>query len=517
MINNPKPSMGSTAHLVELFHRTALRAVRRFGLWSLFFLCLPATFAQVSRIPHVTSATGGFGTELILTNLGDQAQNYRLTAYATDGALIDHVEGLIGGGVTVFETASTFFGSDQVSHIEFTPSDTLEVGASYSRIEGSFGRAHVQATGEASTGWRFFPGNLDVTWDGLAVINTGDSAADVVLTQFNANGAALRSETIIPSLAPNAKGLFVVPNTYPNLDEAFFEVSSAQRLAFVALRGNHESTFLWENSALPVTPSDTTVSACNPESSLRKGVFLLGHSLVGFEMPWMLDGMALADGQQHTQEYAFINGAPLKWTWTHAADAQGANFEVELPSGNYDTLVLTEGLPITNHITDSVQYAPLFYGKILEGNADAQLYVYQTWPEIIVDDWYGELNQWRMYWEQIADAVETAHPGKTVYIVPAGPALAELRRRIEAGQVPGISEIRGTIFFDDIHMTRLGNYFIAMVHYATLYKRCPSQMKREFDGPYGEPDWLTVPEDLRAVFEDIAWQIVSGDARSGVR
>lgn len=476
-------------------------------------------FAQNGRIVHVTSATGGFETQLNLANLSETAQQLTLNAYHADGSFLTSVTRDLSAGATVFQDSETLFGSNQVGHVTFDVNASVSVTAVYRlRNLASATPAQVPATSAVSRAWRFYPGNPEQAWDGFAVVNTGGSATDILLRQFDGSGALLAEITAVAGLGANAKGVYLIGDPFVVRADSWYEISADQSLAVTALRGNWQSTLLWQNAAEAVAARTLAPSLCNPGGTQQLGAFFIGHSLVGWDFPFLLDEMARDLGHQHTQNLSFIIGAPLKWIWDRGDEAHGANFTLELPTGNYDHLVITEALPITNHITDAVIYAPLYYGLLLQGNPDAALYIYQTWPELIVDDWFGQIVDERVYWEQIADAAGAAHPNAaTPLIVPAGPALAELRRRIEAGQVPGITDVRGSIFVDDIHMTRLGNYFIAMVQYATLYKRCPSEMKTDFLGPFGEPDWLIVDPAVRAVFEDIAWSIVSADARSGVR
>ncbi|CAM2009454.1 hypothetical protein [Acanthopleuribacter pedis] len=476
-------------------------------------------WAQVGRIAHVTSASGGFQTDLNLANLGNASLQVALTAYDVNGNFVTTVTPSLAAGATLFQDSQSLFGSDQVGYVTYTPQADLSISAVYRLAADSNATpAHVPADQTTSTGWRIYPGNPSQAWDGFAVVNTGSATTDVRVRQFDAAGSMLTETTAVSGLAANAKGLYVIGDAFTPRADSWFEISADQPLAMTALRGNFSATLLWQNAAEAVTPRTVNPTACNPENSVQLGAFFIGHSLVGWDFPFILEEMAKDAGHQHTQNLSFIIGAPLKWIWDRGDEAHGSNFNVELPSGNYDHLVITEALPITNHISDAVIYAPLYYGRVLEGNPNATLYIYQTWPDLFVNDWVGQIESERVYWEQIADAAGAAHPNAaTPLIVPAGPALVELRRRIEAGLVPGITEIRGTIFIDDIHMTLLGNYFIAMVQYATLYKRCPSTMKTDFSGPFGEPDWLVVDPAVRAVFEEVAWQVVSSDPRSGVR
>jgi hypothetical protein len=105
-------------------------------------------------------------------------------------------------------------------------------------------------------------------------------------------------------------------------------------------------------------------------------------------------------------------------------------------------------------------------------------------------------------------------PNRTVRIVPAGAAIVELKRRIEAKQVPGISSIRD-IYHDDIHLTPKGMYLVALVHFATLYGKNPMGMSAHMKDEWGNTTVSLSPATAK-VFQDIAWKAVIGYKRSGV-
>ena len=61
-----------------------------------------------------------------------------------------------------------------------------------------------------------------------------------------------------------------------------------------------------------------------------------------------------------------------------------------------------------------------------------------------------------------------------------------------------------------------GNYFVALVHYATIFRRSPvgltTAVPREYQGRYD-----TAPSaEAARVMQEVAWQVVRTDPRSGV-
>jgi hypothetical protein len=57
-------------------------------------------------------------------------------------------------------------------------------------------------------------------------------------------------------------------------------------------------------------------------------------------------------------------------------------------------------------------------------------------------------------------------------IIPGNIALGKLYDEYKAGRIPWINSFEA-FFSDDVHLNNLGNYYIALVHYATVYKTSP--------------------------------------------
>lgn len=108
-------------------------------------------------------------------------------------------------------------------------------------------------------------------------------------------------------------------------------------------------------------------------------------------------------------------------------------------------------------------------------------------------------------YETIADTMAQKHsarfPDRKVMIVPAGAAVVELKRRIEAQQVPGIGSIR-EIYADNIHLTPKGMYLEALVHFTTLYGKNPLGMSARMKDPWGNM-LVEIPPATAAVFQEI--------------
>lgn len=245
-------------------------------------------------------------------------------------------------------------------------------------------------------------------------------------------------------------------------------------------------------------------------------VFFVGHSLVNFHMPAMLEDIAASMGVTHHYGAQIGVGAPLHWVWDHPEDTNGDRAQVELPSGDYDVLVLTELIPIREHVmySDTDEYVRRFYELAMSGNPETQVYFYETWYDVEDPAWSENIAADREVWEQVIDDVNALVSGPDILLVPGGTAMARLVERIEAGDVPGL-ESRFDLYVDPIHLTDIGNYFIALVQFATIYRRSPVGATATTTNEFGQPFEAPLPEAAR-VMQEVAWEVVSADPRAGV-
>ncbi len=251
-------------------------------------------------------------------------------------------------------------------------------------------------------------------------------------------------------------------------------------------------------------------------------VFMVGHSLVNFDMPTMLAALAADAGKIHQRGEQIGIGAPLQWIWNKPHTSQGLNAQVELPTGNWNVLVLTEAIPLDNHLqwSDTYVYAGNFHQLALNGNPATRSFIYETWhcissgtPKGCEWDnndhlpWRQRLDLDLPKWQGIADHLNANHNGPTVQLVPAGQALALLHDRILDGAVPGMSHVF-QLFTDDIHLSHSGNYFVALAMFASIYRTSPVGLTNQISNQWGQP--YTLPSAATAaVMQAIAWEAVS--------
>lgn len=243
-------------------------------------------------------------------------------------------------------------------------------------------------------------------------------------------------------------------------------------------------------SASSIRVQLTGASVARPQKPLN--VFHLGHSLVNRDMPAMLAQLA-PSGHAYDSQLGW--GTTLQAHW---GDAPINGFEAEnahpryrpaleaVRSGDYDAIVLTEMVEIRASIRfyDSPVYLARWATEALKARPDVRLYLYETWHTL--DDPEGWLERIDLdhdrYWlsRVLGPALSRLPQGTPIFLIPAGPVLAAFVRAVEAKGGVGNVRDRTDLFsraedgtLDVIHLNDLGNYLVALVHYAALYHQSP--------------------------------------------
>ena len=265
-------------------------------------------------------------------------------------------------------------------------------------------------------------------------------------------------------------------------------------------------------------------------------VFHLGHSLVGRNMPAMLEQLA-PSGHDHASQLGW--GTTLKAHWEPDVEING--FEVEndhpryrdahdaLSEGTFDAFVMTEMVEIRAAIRyyDSAEYLHRWATHAREGNPRMRLYLYETWHNIDDEEgWFTRLDRdLERYWEgeilRGALAREALDP--PIHLIPAGQVLARFTREIEArGGVDGLREPADLFARDDdgsqdtIHVNDLGTYLVALTHYAVLYHRSTIGLPRALRRADGRPASAPGPQAAQ-LMQEVVDEVVTGLPLTGVR
>lgn len=255
---------------------------------------------------------------------------------------------------------------------------------------------------------------------------------------------------------------------------------------------------------------------------MPKDILFIGHSLVGTTMPQMLDSLTGRTASSTRVDYQVINGAPLAWNWANGASAEGVNARAVLPSGRYGVVVITEAVPLAQHLqwSDTTGNAKRYYDLAVAANPQVRFYIYETWHSLgssaaDLARWRSGLASDRAKWAGIVAHINASRGAgqPEAFLVPAGAAMAALHDAIVAGQLAGFTSIR-QFFADDIHLNDLGNYYLTMVQYATLVQQSPVGLSGQTTNTWAA--YPTVPAGLAAALQSIAWSAVSAEPSAGL-
>lgn len=269
-----------------------------------------------------------------------------------------------------------------------------------------------------------------------------------------------------------------------------------------------------------------------PQRPLR--VYHLGHSLVGRDIPAMLAQLA-GTGHQYDSQLGW--GTSLREHWDPKLPINGFETENAHPhfrpadeaigSGEYDAVILTEMVDLRDAIRyhKSSKYLSKWASLARASSADAQVFLYETWPRLDdPDGWLPRVNaDLSTLWEQkvLLPDIRTA-PTRPIHIIPAGQVMARLVEHIDAkGGVPGLAR-REDLFartdtgeVDPIHLSDLGNYLVALTHYAVLYQRSPVGLPHALDRADGTPANSPTVATARLMQETV-WATVTAYPKTGI-
>nr|WP_205518708.1 hypothetical protein [Pseudotabrizicola algicola] len=242
-------------------------------------------------------------------------------------------------------------------------------------------------------------------------------------------------------------------------------------------------------------------------------VLFVGHSLVGPDLPPLVEGGLRLMERPATVSAQIINGAPLRFNLRNSASAEGVDARAELAKGETEVLILTEAIPLAEHLrwNDTPGAIAAFAELARAGNPDVRVFVYETWHSRAGALVEGDPNSALPWRERLAaDLPEwegaLRASGADVSLIPAGQAMARLADAVEAGAVPGVASMEA-FFSDDIHLSDKGKYFVALVHLAAITGQSPEGLPAQMTRTWKSRD-AVIADDLAAALQRIAWEAV---------
>ena len=252
-------------------------------------------------------------------------------------------------------------------------------------------------------------------------------------------------------------------------------------------------------SAGPSADLATKQTAATPGTPLpiqSAKIAEVGHSLVNEAVPRYLVGLAKEMGKQISMSVQLIPGAPLEWQWKRHADvANGVpgnphftNLRVGLKSASppFDVLVLAERVDISASIKwhDSEGYSKLWRDLVVQANPTARMFMYTTWAGYANDQYWPGIPTraaWRsrtqtdgeLFEKLVRDTNALIPSGPKFMVIPGHRAMMALYDAVQSGVIDWAPAGINHFFLDYIHLNDIGNYYIALVHYATIYRSSP--------------------------------------------
>ena len=250
----------------------------------------------------------------------------------------------------------------------------------------------------------------------------------------------------------------------------------------------------------------------------------IGHSLIGPDIPEIVENFSELRKPAAEVDIHIINGAPIKYNWENSHKAEGMDARAALAQNSYDAVILTEAIPLRNHLqwSGTSEFARKFHQLALSKNPSARFFIYETWHSldsgtgktIQWDDldhipWRNRLDMDLPLWQGIVDDLNAAKPRSAprVQLIPVGQAFARLYDEIAAGNVPKVRSIEA-FFGDKIHTSDLGDYFVSLIHYATVYGGDPRTVPNVVMASWNRP--VRVKPETAKALKRIAYETVRG-------
>lgn len=279
---------------------------------------------------------------------------------------------------------------------------------------------------------------------------------------------------------------------------------------------------------LRVSNADATVSEAPlvepiAPRPLDLRVILSGHSLTDAMREALPRLVQAAGGPPERIALSTIPGAPMDWRWAHRTYAPDARTHI----AEFDVMVQTERVSLSGtrrwHNTDEEALRWARHGwEHGAGGEGAEVLLYATWVSLDTGPgsdpngdedghlpWRTRLDREFAAWEEIMAHVNTHRPedAPQMRMIPATLVMASVYDAIDAGSAPeGLNDIR-QLFMDDIHLSPLGAWLVALTHYAVIYARDP----RGLPGPQG------ASPDLVDWAQALVWEVVTDYPGTGVQ
>jgi hypothetical protein len=261
-------------------------------------------------------------------------------------------------------------------------------------------------------------------------------------------------------------------------------------------------------AALTMSTVLSSAAAQVPDKAPER-LFISGHSLLDQPLPSDLAEIAKSLGAPLQWNRQYLLGSSIRsrsagdnpaapWSGYRQGDnREGATLDIlqelrqpkTVSGGLYDGLLIAEqhGLLGTLVWNDTVRHLRHYHDRFIAANAPGRTWFYEAWLSVSDKDdpraWIAYERaaspRWQCIAARINHSLQAEGRSDRIEPLPAARALAGLvEQAISTPGLPGVSQgsARQTVdslFTDDVHLTRLGAYYMALVSYAYLFDRSP--------------------------------------------
>ncbi len=213
----------------------------------------PPTDSFTRMLPHMTSPTGGFEAELIFWNSAPAQSILRVRAMNGQGDNLAEVDITMNGREIRRVQVQTLFPGQNPTHFGLTGADDVKSVIAYRAANGQAATAHLAEDASHSREYWAYPGEWDLIFDGMALVNTGSAEALVTAELVGGNAA---NATLSNALAINGKYISTFDSVFADASDRVLHITSSQNLAATFLKGTYlgnEPSFLYANNPHPET------------------------------------------------------------------------------------------------------------------------------------------------------------------------------------------------------------------------------------------------------------------------
>ena len=246
----------------------------------------------------------------------------------------------------------------------------------------------------------------------------------------------------------------------------------------------------------------------------------IGNSLSVTEEKYMQEIAQAAEFSDDLGTMWGAAGAPVRGLWPLAIRDEKSKPRVDaVKFAPVDDLILQ--CFVQNGDTSEPTAYVGFYDLFKKTSPNVRLWVYgQWWPTYEPDVWEEQvIGLHRIYYQAAANVQKMRPLNPPVAVIPGGYALINLKHAIEKGALPGVSKdaFFATAFFDGLHLSEIGRYFIGLVHYSCLYDKSPVGLPsvQKIDNLFYDKNPNVKPTEAGALrpelikaLEQVAWDSV---------